>query len=177
MRVAVRLLPVAVVVAASIGCASSRVPFTPQLAEQFSEEDFKGIQFYVSSKIILHRDITSAGQSVTPRGKIVLENGKQIEEVLIKRGSPGVELSQEKGRSITVSFEPPIENVESFLRFDASKPDGPYYLMMTDLKYGTESFQVLEGLQKAYIEVDADRLENIDSHRRTAPGRTVSGPN
>lgn len=175
MRTAFRLLPV-VVVAASIGCAS-RVPFTPALAEQFSEEDLKGIQFYISDRIVLHRDVTSAGQSVTPRGRIVLENGKQIEEVLIKKGSPGVELSQEKGRSITVSFEPPIDNVESFLRFDASRRDGSYFLMMSTVKYGTELFQVQDGLQKAYIQVDADRLENIDAHRRTAPGRTVNGPN
>jgi len=172
-----RLLPVAALMAVGIGCGAGHVAFTPALAEQLSDEELKSVQFYVSGKIVLHRDVSSSGKSVTPRGKILLENGVQIEEVLITKGSPGVFVDQDKGRSISVSFEPPVEKVESFLKFHAENRASPYYLITQIQRYGPEQFNVQSGLKKAYVEVDADRLDSINASRRTAPGRVVGGPN
>lgn len=165
-----RCLPV-VLFFAAIGCASSRVPFTPELANQFPDESVRNLQFYLSSKIVLRRDLASSGKSVTPGHSILIEHGRQIEEVVVKKGVPGVAIGRTKGAKLSVSFEPPVEGQEYFLDFE--EHGNLFVLRKNDHVYGTEMFKVVEGAQRAVLEVDAAVVDTIESRRRKAPGRVL----
>ena len=105
----------AVVLFAFIGmlcsCSSSRrasrdfVPFTKELKERLERDniDIKQVQFYVDQKLILSRYLTDEKAQVTS-GKVRLENGKYINEVIVNPFTPGVCEDIQNG-NLMVSFE------------------------------------------------------------------------
>lgn len=65
--------------------------------------DIKQVQFYNSEEIILARQIKKEEINVA-EGKVRIENGKHIEEIIIPANTPGVcELNNEK--TLKVSFD------------------------------------------------------------------------
>jgi len=79
------------------GCSSSRkmsrdyVPFTSQLKHRLERDsiDIKKVQFYIDQKLILSRYLDDEKAQVTS-GKVRLENGKYINEVIVPPFTPGV---------------------------------------------------------------------------------------
>lgn len=89
------------------GCAAGLVPFTQELRDQnrLTDEEIKNLQFYVSHKITLRRELESGGRQVTGSHKLLLTSGKSIEEVVVEDKTPGVAVGV-KGVVISLSFEP-----------------------------------------------------------------------
>ncbi|HSN98429.1 MAG TPA: hypothetical protein VLS89_09025 [Candidatus Nanopelagicales bacterium] len=108
-----RLPSLLVFVAASLlalclaGCGPRLVPFTHELRVQhnLSDKDLRNLQFYVSHRITLRRELESGGSQVTPGHKLLLVSGKTIEEVVIEEHTPGVAVDV-RNRTLAVSFEP-----------------------------------------------------------------------
>ncbi|MBS1666586.1 MAG: hypothetical protein JST58_04345 [Bacteroidetes bacterium] len=98
-------------------CSSSRkasrdfVPFTKELKERLERDniDIKQVQFYVDQKLILSRYLTDEKAQVT-LGKVRLENGKYINEVIINPYTPGVCEEIENG-NLMISFEKGSSNL------------------------------------------------------------------
>jgi hypothetical protein len=92
-------------------CSSSRkmsreyVPFTTQLKQRLERDtiDIKKVQFYVDQKLILSRYLDDEKAQVTS-GKVRLENGKYINEVIIPPFTPGVCEDIQNG-NLMISFE------------------------------------------------------------------------
>ena len=89
------------------GCKTTLIPFTHELKDQhrLSDGDLKNLQYYVSSTVILRRELGKAESSVTPGHKLRVFSGKTIEEVVIEKETPGVAMKVEEGK-LAVSFEP-----------------------------------------------------------------------
>ncbi len=89
------------------GCGAGLVPFTHELREQnrLTDVEIKNLQFYVSHKITLRRELESGGRQVTGSHKLLLTSGKSIEEVVVEDGTPGVAVDV-KGPVLSISFEP-----------------------------------------------------------------------
>jgi hypothetical protein len=89
------------------GCGARLVPFTHELRVQnnLSNDDLKNLQYYVSHRITLRRELESGGSQVTGSHKLLVVLGKTIEEVVVEEHTPGVALKVD-GRSMAVSFEP-----------------------------------------------------------------------
>jgi hypothetical protein len=87
------------------GCGSY-VAFTHEIRDQhnLSEPELKNLQFYVSHKITLRRQLESGGKQITGTHKLVLVSGKTVEEVVVEEKTPGVVLEVDD-HSLTVSFE------------------------------------------------------------------------
>jgi hypothetical protein len=93
------------------GCSSSRkmsrdyVPFTSQLKQRLERDsiDIRKVQFYVDQKLILSRYLDDEKAQVTS-GKVRLENGKYINEVIIPPFTPGVCEEIQNG-NLMISFE------------------------------------------------------------------------
>ena len=93
------------------GCSSSRkmsrdyVPFTSQLKQRLERDsiDIKKVQFYVDQKLILSRYLDDEKAQVTS-GKVRLENGKYINEVIVPPFTPGVCEDIQNG-NLMISFE------------------------------------------------------------------------
>jgi hypothetical protein len=89
------------------GCGPRLVPFTHELRVQHNlqKADLKNLQYYVSHRITLRRELESGGSQVTGSHKLLVVLGKTIEEVVIEEHTPGVAINVED-RSMAVSFEP-----------------------------------------------------------------------
>jgi hypothetical protein len=90
----------------ALGCGGGLVPFTQETrsAHNLSDDDVKNLQFYVSHRITLRRELEAGGSQVTGNHKLLVVSGKTIEEVVIEDETPGVALAVHD-KSIAVSFE------------------------------------------------------------------------
>jgi hypothetical protein len=103
-----RLVLLAALALSLLTNACSRlVPFTHELRVQhdLKPEDIKNLQFYVSNRITLRRELETGGRRVTGGHKLLLLSGKTIEEVVVSEGTPGVAVSVDEA-TIAISFEP-----------------------------------------------------------------------
>lgn len=87
------------------GCASY-LPFSQELRDEHKLEakDLKNLQFYTSHTITLRREAERGGREVTSGHKLLLIAGKQIEEVVIEKHTPGIVLAA-SANSLEVSFD------------------------------------------------------------------------
>ena len=161
-------------------CGPKLTPFTQQLydEQQWSDDELKQIQFYTSENIVLHRQLTR-GESEIVSGEIKIRNGKKVDEVVIKKGTPGVLLFRPKEDKFAISFE--ADNDDRFLVFGAAKKRrGQYRLQAKDWnkRYGKVTYegkQYKTSSESAYaaLMVDLKRIRNTEVRSRVAKGRTV----
>jgi predicted aspartyl protease len=86
-------------------CSLNRMYLTVSTKQQIEKAgvDIKQVQFYNSEEIVLARQL-SKGELKVAEGKVRIENGKNIEEIIIPANTPGVcELNDEK--TLKVSFD------------------------------------------------------------------------
>ena len=160
-------------------CSPQLSPFTERLTDEFnwSEEELQQIQFYVSKDVILQRNFNK-GESTITAGKIRVINGREVEEVIIKRGTPGVLMFSPKEDRFAVSFEG-----EKYLMFGPNpRQGGKYVLLAKDWKrsrgqvtYDGRVFQADASAAYASLMVDLKKLRKVSYKSRKAKGRTVSG--
>jgi hypothetical protein len=167
----------------SVGSAhyGKYVPFTPKLIEQYalSTDDIRHIQFYVSRQILLHRELVR-GEANVVKGKLVVKDGKSIDEVEVVELAPGVATDVTLDRrsddatfdNIDVRFEANAP-VISFAAF-ADKPEDNF-----SVSYDTENKNVaFDGLEykamgsslSAILLIDKDALGSLESKRRVLKG-------
>lgn len=162
-------------------CGPKLTPFTQDLYEeqQWSDDELKRIQFYTSEDIVLYRELTR-GESEIVSGEIKIRNGKKVDEVVIKEGTPGVLLFRPKEDKFAVSFE--ADNDDRYLVFGASsKRGGQYRLQAKDWKRRRSGKVTYEGKtyttssESAYatLLVDLKRIRETKVQSRVAKGRTV----
>ncbi len=97
-------------------CSPKLTPFTQELYQQnkWTENELSQIQFYLSEDIELSRQI---GKDTTEflEGEIKIINGREVEEILIPKGTPGVFLFSPSANQLAISFE--SEGEERYLMF------------------------------------------------------------
>ena len=110
-------------------CSTKLTYFTEDLYEEqgWSEDELKQIQFYVSKDIVLKRQLTGAKSEIIS-GKIKVENGRKIEEVVIPKGTPGAFLFSPKEDRFAVSFEEGGD--KRFLMFGPSPKYSDRFVML-----------------------------------------------
>ncbi len=161
-------------------CGPTLTPFTQNLYEEnrWTESELKKIQFYLSNDIVLHREL-SGGKSDIISGEIKMVRGKKIEEVVIKRGTPGVFLFSPKSNRFAVSFE---ENDSNFLIFGPSpKARSRYVLLASDwdrnsgiVTYGSKKWRANADSAWSGLMVDLKRMNQVSRRTKVAEGRKVN---
>ena len=184
------------------GCAS-RVYFTQPLRERL-EACAKGpapcapatepveLQYFVSQRIVLVRQVSSRNEKVSG-GRIVVRKGRLVEEVIVRRGTPGiatawgpdwVDVSFEKGTSLRFVREDPKDHPEqdrppaSF--FGVAPPDHVYKLATVPGK-GTTSRIQFDGRRwepadttlGARLKVKRNGFTTHERRRRVLRGRRI----
>lgn len=102
MRIIVALTSLTILLAS---CSGSRLYFTVDTKQEIENAgvDLSQVQFYNSEEIILARQISKEEVKVA-EGKVRIENGRNIEEIIIPANTPGIcELHDEK--TLKVSFD------------------------------------------------------------------------
>ncbi|NND06916.1 MAG: hypothetical protein HKN87_11100 [Saprospiraceae bacterium] len=166
-------------VTALVSCSPNYKPFTVDLQDSYnwSEDELKKIQFYLSQEIVLQRNL-SKGESVIEGGKIQVREGRRIEEIRIPEGTPGVLMFMPKPNRLAISFE---RGKDRFLIFGPHpKRDGTYVLLGSDwdrrsgeVTYRGKKYRTSSQSAYAALLVDLERVSKVSLARHTAKGRTV----
>ncbi len=161
-------------------CSPSLSPFSQRLIDQndWSEEDLKQIQFYLSNDIVLKRDYTR-GSSEIIAGEIKMVNGRQIEQVTIPKGTPGILLFQPKSDRMAISFE---EGKDSrYLMFGPNPKRGKNYVLLAadwqnrrgKVKYDGRTYYTNSESALATLLVDLKKSGKTSVKSRAAKGRKI----
>lgn len=99
-----RLLLLPLLFAAS--CASY-LPFTDRVADRYriGADDRSLLQYFVSDDFCLRRDTTDENAHITPGGTIRYFRGRRVEELRIRRHTPGAAVATAEG-GLGISFVP-----------------------------------------------------------------------
>lgn len=161
-------------------CGPTLSPFTEQLYEQnrWSEKELKRIQFYLSENIVMRREL-SGSKSEIVSGEIKMVDGRQVEEVVIRKGTPGVLLFLPDKDRFAISFEE--GGGERFLVFGPnSKVNGRFVLLASEWKqrtgmvtYEGKKWRVDNTSAYASLLVDLKKVNRVTVDSRTAGGRKV----
>jgi len=166
------------VACSALSCSKSLSPFTEQLRtiNNWNDRDLKKIQFYNSDDILLTRELSKADTDIV-KGKIVMENGVRLEQVLIEKGTPGVAVFSPKKDRIAVSFE---SDDDLYLMWGPNPKFRDQYMLMfkernrrsARVTYGTKVYN-LRSNPAVKLLVDLDRSANVNKDSRKASGRTI----
>lgn len=158
-------------------CKSLR-PFTQQLYDQYqwTENELKQIQFYLSKDVVLQRDLSDS-QTRIVTGKIRTINGREVEEVLMRKGTPGVLSYLPESNRFGVQFE---NGADRQLMFGPNPNLNERYTLLFSSSEGKGrlAYITYEGLQwktpsesgAAYLMVDMRKISKTDVNSRTAKG-------
>lgn len=163
-----------------LSSCAAKVPFTQAIREkyQLTDEEIKQLQFYASHDIILTHNEKGEKTKETEDGKLKITTGQEYEQVLIKRGTPGVVEQVVDKNKVSVSFE--AGNGKFLVFGDAADSKGNYTLLAPDwknnravLKYGGEEYTANQGVSNIYIMFKMNRLNKIKKETRIAKGRKL----
>lgn len=161
-------------------CSKKLTPFTERLHDQYrwTDSDLERIQFYLSEDIVLRR-VMSGGKSEIAEGKIRSIDGKQVEEIVFKKGTPGVFVFSPKSDRMGISFE--TGGGDAFLMFGPnSKLNGKYVLLAKDwdrrtgkVTYDGKTYSTSYESAYATLLVDLKTAQQVKYSKTTVGGRTV----
>ena len=162
----------------TISCSPRLTPFTDQLKREqgWDENDLKKIQYYLSEDVTLWRQVVE-GESKIEGGTIKLKNGKKVEEIIFKKGTPGVLLFAPKNNRFAIGFE---TSDQKYLMFGPSKRYDEYVLLAADwnrdigkISYGDRLYYTDEDSAFARLLVDLRAINKKEVDRKTVEGRKV----
>ncbi|MFT4532984.1 MAG: hypothetical protein ACJA1A_001035 [Saprospiraceae bacterium] len=161
-------------------CSPRLYPFTDNVYEEFdnSSDALSKIQFYLSGDIVLYRDF--GGKSTTvENGTIKIVDGRRIEEVTFKKGTPGVFVFSPKRDRVAISFE---AEDDKYLMFGPNqKAGGRFVLLAKEWKknrgkvtYADQTWNTTSESAYSNLLVDLDKARNTKYKKITVSGRKVN---
>jgi len=161
-------------------CSPKLSPFTDNVYEEFDHSDrtLSQVQFYLSSDIILYRDF-GGSESRVENGVIKFVDGRKIEEVIFKKGTPGVYLFSPKNERVAIAFE---EGTDNYLMFGANDKAGGRFVLLAKewrkrrgkVSYAGEVWNTTDESAYANLLVDLDRARKTSVSKKTVGGRRVN---
>lgn len=161
-------------------CSPTLTPFTQRLYDTYrwNESDLRQIQFYLSEDIVLRRQY-SGGSSEIIAGEIKVVEGREVEEVFIPRGTPGIFLFSPKSNRFAISFED--RGDDRYLMFGPNPRAGDRYVLLAsswDRQLGTvtydgRKFDVDSRSAFAALMVDLKKVRRVSTQSRVVKGRRV----
>jgi hypothetical protein len=163
-----------------VSCSPNLQPFTSNTLQAVnnSEDNLKRIQFYLSEDVVIYRNVTRQNGDIVA-GKIKIVQGREVDEVRIRKGTPGVFLFRVKDNNFAVSFD--AGNDKRYLTFGPNpKRGGTYVLLATDWKdrqgkvhYDDKVYWAAGESAFAALLVDLDKVRKTETQSRVAGGRKV----
>lgn len=160
-------------------CSSKLRYFTEDMVQKYrwNNKELKSIQFYLSDDILLWRELSDHDTRIK-NGQIRVEDESEIEEVLIKKGTPGVIVLIPKQDKFAVSFDKQDRN---YLMFGPNpKARDRFVLLAKDwdrkigkVTYGGREYNTSFESAFASLMVDIKRAKKVNYTSEKATGRRV----
>ncbi|MEM1121728.1 MAG: hypothetical protein AAGJ18_14850 [Bacteroidota bacterium] len=161
-------------------CSPKLSPFSQRLIDQngWSEDELQQIQFYLSDDIVLKRDFTR-GSSEIVSGDMKMVNGREVEQVRIAKGTPGILLFQPKSTRMAVSFESGSD--KRYLMFGPNPKRGKNYVLLASdwknrrgkVRYDGKTYYTDPNSALATLMVDLKKSGRTSVKSRSAKGRKI----
>ncbi|HNT80895.1 MAG TPA: hypothetical protein PKH65_09465 [Bacteroidia bacterium] len=156
-------------------CAST-VPFTQNAREnlKLTEEELKGIQFYTSSTIVLKRG-EQVQDKKTEDGTLTITQGKDIDEVVIKAGTPCVVEKVVDVNTLAIRFD---DSSGKYLVFGSIKQRNGYYSLMARdwsngvgvVNYGDKYYKASMNEGQAILTYKVKQIKQIEKKQEVVKG-------
>jgi len=163
-----------------VACSPSLTPFTERIHNEFdfSEDDLQRIQFYLSDNIVLNRNLGGEESRIT-EGKIRVIDGREVEEIIFEKGTPGVLLFSPKRDRFAISFE--AEGNNKYLMFGPNDSAGGRYVLLAKewrknrgkVSYNGRTYNTNSRSAYASLMVDMDKYRKVKYQSTKAKGRKV----
>ena len=168
-------------------CSLNRMYLTVATKQDIEKAgvDIKQVQFYNSEEIVLARQL-SKGELKVAEGKVRIENGKSIEEIIIPANTPGIcELNDEK--TLKVSFDTGDGKSIPFLveRKGDMATSGSYFKIgakkwertargqqIGKVDYQGQIYNLVRGANSRLM-IDKSILNKVDRNTHVAKGRKL----
>ena len=113
-------------------------------------------------------------------GKVRVMDGKKVDQIIIRKGTPGVLLFVPKEDRFAISFDE--TGADKYLMFGPNKKlNGHYALLASDwdkrtgtISYGGETYYTRSNSGLARLLIDLKAVRQIERKSRVAKGRTVN---
>lgn len=161
-------------------CGPNLRPFTRSLYQErnWTENELKRVQFYLSENIVMRRQVSGSTFEVTS-GEIKIVDGRKVEEIVVPRGTPGILLFRPKESRFAVSFEEGNDN--RYLVFGPNpKAGGRFVLLASEwnrrqgkVTYDGRKWDVDAGSAYSSLMVDLKKIRKVSVNSRTARGRKI----
>jgi hypothetical protein len=165
--------------AAALGSCKNLVPYTDAMKTRhgWSNEQIKGIQFYVSHDVVLRRELTQGSTDIVA-GKIKIVDGRKVDEIIIRAGTPGVVSDIPNSNKILVSFE---VGDDHYLSFGVNPEVGEKYVLLASewrngmgkVHYAGSEYYTDKDSKFAYLMVDLHRIDRMSVNEHVAKGRKI----
>ena len=163
-----------------ISCSPTLTPLTKDIISEnrWSESDLKKIQFYIAHDLVLTRRLSS-GESTISNGKIILENGEKIEQVIIRQGTPGVLVFMPKEDRLAISFDK--ESNDKFLIFGPNPKARSRFVLLGKewdvrtgkITYNNEVYETSTESAFNSLLVNLKRANKLSRSKEIAEGRKI----
>ncbi len=162
-------------------CSPRYTYFTKRLYEEekWTADDVESIQFYLSKDIVLTRTL-GADETRISGGKVSVIKGRQVEQVILRAGTPGVLVHMPTEDRFAISFEEATD--DAFLMFGPNANQGDRFVLLAqewqqhtgqvhykDNLYTVDAESAFSSLM---IDLKKEGQSKYSAHRVT--GRTVS---
>lgn len=169
-------------------CGPSRIYFTVDTKLRLDKAGIglQKVQFYPSADIVLVRQISTEEVDVV-KGKVKIEGGRKVEEIIIPAGTPGIcEFNDE--RSMRVSFDQGDGKLLVFQveRRDGNVVPGSYFKIAAKewitlnsggrvgtIDYNGKVFTMVRG-QDTRLMIDKSVISKTERNTSVAKGRKVN---
>lgn len=161
-------------------CSPYLTPITQDIIDnnQWSEHDFEHIQFYLSKDLVLTKTI-NRGNTKIKQGSVKIMDGKMVDQIIFKKGTPGVFVFSPKSERMAISFEQGGE--KRFLIFGLNPKLGDKYVLLAkewNNRIGKISYDGMVYTIPTYsaytsLMVDLKRTRNIHKKTRKVKGRSL----
>jgi len=169
-------LLILIVVSLFLASCNSTIYFTQEMRNNLNQNklDVKDVQFYVSQKLILKRNLTYEETKIA-RGEITFENGQYVEEIIIPKNTEGIAIDNgnewlnvafEQGENRDLQF---VMNSENYYQITALEWEGNY----GKVKYDTTFYYLEPGGDEALLKVKKEDVFNFQKKKRVVKGRSV----
>lgn len=164
---------------AFLASCKSLTPFSQGLYSELdlSEDELKEVQFYLSKDIVLYRTLSESESEIT-KGKIKMRKGQRVQEIVFKRGTPGVVMFVPRENRFAVSFD--AESNE-FLMFGPNDKYSKQFTLLGkswagrigEVTYGEKVYSTNSRNALAALMVNVNKFKSTTVNRKTAKGRKV----
>lgn len=165
---------------AALSSCARYTPFTQRLYEEYrwTEPELKRIQFYLSNDIVLRRELGNSNVSISS-GTIRIKDGRRVEEIVIRQGTPGVFMFSPKEDRFAIGFEDGKNN--RYLMFGPNPRQGNRYALLGAewdrqggaVTYDGQQYQVDSSGAFSHLLVNLKRARDMEVKSRVAGGRRI----